>query len=403
MTTASIYKRQYRGLSSPKMPAAEQSSPSAPRMHSHTGSQSPSVTEKASFAIDVINLARGPEFRFQEYFDNCANLQKQLQAFQGGRTKNGEDWVDLALRYANAQTHMIEEFYSLRSSCQIHANSYQQENYNIHGDVKDFTICMNECFDLVKASFGSKIQHQGDLDRLQEIPDSQTSETDMRIQSLIAEAQKKSNLDNDFIDKLRNDGRDFVLKSMNQETPSSEQPKFLFDPLINLFEKGNDFFRNSMNQQTPSFEHSNFLFKNILNLYEIEYALFLVRHTLELVENPSVCLSQELEQQINANTQKPDFSKMLQENTLSKKNSKRSIESHQALNSGDSTINQKLTRLIVQAMAFTTMFLTIDTASKSSDENIKQFKINLTKVLKDYIRTMQNVQKEKNVYYANNK
>jgi len=348
--------------------------------------------------MDIIEMERGSEFRFQSLFDNCANLQKQLE----GRTKNGEDGVDVALRYANAQTQMMEEFYSLRSSCQVHANAYQHENNNIHGDVKDCTIFINECFDLVKASFGLKIQHQGDLDRLYEIPDSQNSETDRRIQSLAVEAQKKSNLDNDFIDKLKNDGRDFVLKSMNEETPSSEQPKFLLDPLINLFEKGNDFFRSWMNRRTPSSEHSNFLFKNILNLYEIEYAQFLARHTLELVENPSVCLSQELEQHISKNALQSDFSKMLQTNTLSKKTSKRSIESHEASTSGNSTINQKLTRLIVQAMAFATMFLSMDTASENSDENIKQFKTNLTKVLQDYIATMKFVQKEKTVYYANN-
>jgi len=96
---------------------------------------------------------------------------------------------------------------------------------------------------------------------------------------------------------------------------------------------------------------------------------------------------------MHTDAQTENFYKMLQANTLSKENSRKSIESHEALNSGDSTINQALTRCIVQAFAFTTMFLTTDTASKTSKENVNQFKKDLFKVLQDYIATIQNVQK----------
>jgi len=347
-------------------------------------------------------MTRGSKFGFEQGFDDCSKLQKQLEAFHRGETSNVKNGVDLALQYAHAQTHMVEEFSALIGSCQMHANLHQQENNNIHGDVKTTTYYMNECADLVRTTFGLRIQHQDDINKIEEFPESETLRINPVMQSLLKESQKKLNLDHNFMDTLIFDGKAFVLKSMNQETPSSEQATFLLDPLINLLQKGNDFFRSWMNRQPPSSEHSKILFKNILNLYEIEYAQFLARHTLELVETPSVCLSQELEQRIKKNARNTDFSKMLQANTLSKTESKKSIESHQALTSGDSTINQKLTRLIVQAMAFATMFLTIDTASKTSDENIEQFKTNLAKVLENYIGTMKFVQKEKNVYYANN-
>jgi len=247
---------------------------------------------------------------------------------------------------------------------------YNLENNNIHGDVKDSTICMNKCFDLVKAAVGLTIQHSEDMDSLTIKTSLSGSKLDTDIQSLSKEAQKNSILENDFIDNLLEHGKDFVL--------------------------------NSMQQQTPSSNHSKFLFKNILNLYEIEYAQFLARHTLGLVENPTVCLSQETRQEMNTDAQKDDFYKMLQANTLLTKNSRKSIDSHELHTTCDSTINQALTRFIVQAFAFTTMFLTTDTASKTSDENVKQFEKDLSKVLEDYIATMQNVQKEKRVFYANN-
>ena len=399
---SAVYRRQYKGSPSARMPAAEQSSPSVSGMRSNTESQSPSVTAKASFATDIINLARGSKFGFQECFDNCANLQKQLE----GRTKNGKDMVELALRYANSQTHMIEECMTLLSSCQVHANLYQQENYNIHGDVKDMTNYTNQCLDLVKATLNIKIQHTDDVETLSKMTDSQQSETKLRTKSLIVEAKKKLILEDNFFEQLTTSGIEFVQKSIAETPLPSHQPKFLFDPVYNLFKMGQDLLRKTMTLQTPSSEHNNFLFKNILNLYEIEYAQFLMRHTFGLINNPSVCLSQELLKQIKTdapNDEFDTFSKVLIENTLSKKQSKKIIESHEVSTISDSRINKKLTRLIVQGMAFATMFLRTDTASKSRDENIKQFEANLWKVLEDYLIMMKNLQKEKTVYYANNK
>ena len=258
-----VYRPQHRSPSSPRMAAARQSPPSSPSVHSSTGSLSPRETVKAAYAIDMIEAYRNSKFVFQECFEDCARLKKQLEASTGGWRNNKE----LAKTYAIAQTRMVEEFSSLLSTCHVHANLYNLENNSIHGDVKVSTNCMNECFDLIQTSFGSKMQDEDDFLSLKNaLPKHIDSRTHTQLQqdlkSSIEKIKKDLNLPDDFIKNLIENEKDLVL--------------------------------NSMNQQTPSSKHSKILFKNILNLYEIEYAQFLARNNLELVQNSTVCLSQEL-------------------------------------------------------------------------------------------------------------
>ena len=298
------YRPLHRGTHGRTMATAQDSSPIASSESSSTGSQSPRENAKDSGPVDMIEMYRGSQFDFQKCFEDCVRIKKQVDATTG-RWKNHKP---LLQEYAVAQARMMGEFSSLLSTCQAHASLHLHENHNIHGDVKAWRIYLNECSDLMQTNFKLKIQHTDDMEKFKNIPESTTRfEVGQRINSLTTELHKNLNFEKTFVEKLIADGKDFVDLSLNEETPSSEEPKFLVEHLYKLYKMGRNIVQNSMNPQTPLPKHSAILFQNILNLYEIEYAQFLARDTLGLVG--SVCLSHKWQQKLNTHAQKETFTR----------------------------------------------------------------------------------------------